>query len=1292
MSRPPRTRPSRSRDRGSEDFSRSSGFDAPPLPSTRPLQPRPRVPSLNGGYASDRDRYGTSPPNGRMYYDGPGSSSAYQASRASPAPNRPARSERRPINSMASDSMRHSPRPSLDEDADPYGGMDGEPRMSIRGTLERGNTLEDPASPKALGNVISAFQTAGFRRAGTDRERERQLEQQERIREREPGRVKGRQKTLGEIDAVLDQMQDEWAFVIDPDFNPVSLALSLLDDSSVGRDLDSFRRTKAMLERALKGTVDKHYQAFAASLPHHSHVLSLLGDTQKHIAEARTSLTDARAALSHQRADLVQLWSRGQVIEEMMSILDEIDRLKNVPDQLESLMSEKKLLQAALLLVRSQKTITNADLMDVGALTDLRLYLNGQETALRDILVEELHAHLYLKSFWCETRWSAYKPGQESLPEFRPPSNSTSSESPTETAPNTMPHALSHYLTDLKMRPADDISFTLPDDPRHSILDTTSAPHHKSHSRNPSLTIAPRPNSTHEPAQTISTPENIESNSFLYIEMLLEALAVLGTLGSALDSVNQRLGVEIFGLVEGVMNDVHERAEFVRRGLEQAPGSGSNSVGGANPGSGGGGGLYVFVGEGPGALRLAALEGAAKKADHEILRDLCWTLYSKLDAVVQGLRVVSEVADRIGSRRDFKDSSGTNPGQLFPLSNAWTSIQSEVRNLLHDHITDEGNGATTGRNPIASINEVLRVGRFGRDKSKGAFRFADTDPKPVSRALRTHEDGITQVLRATVPGLITSLSEPATHFSTGPDASEHRLLVRPDAFHVSVLFQPTLTFLERVVACLPAGVAEGMNVEKEEGQGTRGAGGGSMFLDEFVVRVYLPQLEEKVSSLFHQAVGGADAFQEDSHSGRISEQPLVKASMQLMALINSLCIMLQATPFHRENYARLILGVIIQFYQRCYERFLDLVSRSAFVGGISSVAAKWAQRPEVAACLGELYSTPLHEITQRRTLCRQETRVELNFLANGVVEKEDLLPHIRDLTALGSLYRSLTWFITQLLSMKSTLDDALSPTDEMPDPSADPRRSPGQPPASPFSPRIPLEEVQSRVSEGLKLPLSRAMAHRFDAIMKTYDQLAELTLSTIRIDVRCRVMHHLDSGIKTENYCIDQECSEPDPFVQDLNTSLVACDDAIVGVLPETERRFIFDGLGGLVEHLLVSSSRLIRFANDLGIRKMLRNVSALRQNLKTITGLPDDSELHQAQTYYNLFGLEPTVMLEHIRNNQVFGFEEYKSMLNLQCGVDQAQADSGRLSGTQLQASDREYNDYLIELHALAIDDWAQD
>ena len=39
-------------------------------------------------------------------------------------------------------------------------------------------------------------------------------------------------------------------------FNPVDLALQILDDSSAGKDMGSFRRTKDMLSHALKGSVD----------------------------------------------------------------------------------------------------------------------------------------------------------------------------------------------------------------------------------------------------------------------------------------------------------------------------------------------------------------------------------------------------------------------------------------------------------------------------------------------------------------------------------------------------------------------------------------------------------------------------------------------------------------------------------------------------------------------------------------------------------------------------------------------------------------------------------------------------------------------------------------------------------------------------------------------------------------------------------------------------------------------------------------------------------------------------
>lgn len=148
---------------------------------------------------------------------------------------------------------------------------------------------------------------------------------------------------------------------------------------------------------------------------------------------------------------------------------------------------------------------------------------------------------------------------------------------------------------------------------------------------------------------------NPEADSFIYIENLLESLAVLGQLGSALDSIAQRLPGEIFNLVEGTLDEVEERVDFVKR-------KSLVSLGGTLPRSEG---VYLLV---PGSsapvlpiigvknslpvsstLRLSALESLSRRVDHETLKDLFWTLYSKFLAVAQSLRVVTEVANRIGS-------------------------------------------------------------------------------------------------------------------------------------------------------------------------------------------------------------------------------------------------------------------------------------------------------------------------------------------------------------------------------------------------------------------------------------------------------------------------------------------------------------------------------------------------------------------------------------------------------------------------------------------------------------------
>jgi len=56
--------------------------------------------------------------------------------------------------------------------------------------------------------------------------------------------------------------------------------------------------------------------------------------------------------------------------------------------------------------------------------------------------------------------------------------------------------------------------------------------------------------------------------------------------------------------------------------------------------------------------------------------------------------------------------------------------------------------------------------------------------------------------------------------------------------------------------------------------------------------------------------------------------------------------------------------------------------------------------------------------------------------------------------------------------------------------------------------------------------------------------------------------------------------------------------------------------------------------------------------------------------------------LLDNIRTDKVFSFDEYKVILNLQCGVDQSLGDAAAS-----RAADRNYGMYSIELHGLELE-----
>lgn len=73
---------------------------------------------------------------------------------------------------------------------------------------------------------------------------------------------------------------------------------------------------------------------------------------------------------------------------------------------------------------------------------------------------------------------------------------------------------------------------------------------------------------------------------------------------------------------------------------------------------------------------------------------------------------------------------------------------------------------------------------------------------------------------------------------------------------------------------------------------------------------------------------------------------------------------------------------------------------------------------------------------------------------------------------------------------------------------------------------------------------------------------------------------------------------------------------------------FVFDGLGALMDHLLIYNSRRIRRVNKFGVNKIMRNILALQQNIKaiSISESPEDTEFERARRFWDLFNLTPNV------------------------------------------------------------------
>lgn len=146
------------------------------------------------------------------------------------------------------------------------------------------------------------------------------------------------------------------------------------------------------------------------------------------------------------------------------------------------------------------------------------------------------------------------------------------------------------------------------------------------------------------------------------------------------------------------------------------------------------------------------------------------------------------------------------------------------------------------------------------------FKLQDMDSK--SADLTNEREDLQAILTISVPGLVSDLkrtdsSEPAISNAVDGSATGHRLLADPSVFNMAILLPPSLVFLNRLKEVVPPSADIAMSTL-------------TSFLDDFLINVFLPQLDETLVEMSSQIFIETDAFQQDPNWQNHSKRPIFK--------------------------------------------------------------------------------------------------------------------------------------------------------------------------------------------------------------------------------------------------------------------------------------------------------------------------------------------------------------------------------------------------------------------------------
>jgi Xaa-Pro aminopeptidase len=327
-------------------------------------------------------------------------------------------------------------------------------------------------------------------------------------------------------------------------------------------------------------------------------------------------------------------------------------------------------------------------------------------------------------------------------------------------------------------------------------------------------------------------------------------------------------------------------------------------------------------------------------------------------------------------------------------------------------------------------------------------------------------------------------------------------------------------------------------------------------------------------------------------------------------------------------FTQLIINQLVSYYDKCFNFYKAIVSRVGASNTLTlKTAASFAEKGEMRETALDLLKSNTEDGSNTDLVTKEVQLLQAATKANPV-SSYDIISDPKSVYQLSLLHNSMQWLSAALAQLRYVDSSTVKTHSRSASKNQNVRRwtlirnlkSPNQSHATPL----------------IHLPLNNETVVPFDHTLTSFRTLAETSLLTLHLDIRCGIIHQLSRVVRgpdllsspsaTNNpsasepaqsiqrvdssalpplssnaypFVLPAPPSSASPLILQLNSDLIAFESNIATYLGRKERRYVLSGLSKLVDRVLVSGADNILVMNANGAEKMKVDAMVVQQNLR---------------------------------------------------------------------------------------------